>query len=92
MDKLIGPGVIDGYASAMLKVAGAEDGEDRVAGELFQLARSFTSNEELRSTLADIRVPIERKQWSLIFWRDALRRYLLRSSTFLWVWAGLVTL
>ena len=62
MVELTNSEVVDGYASALLDVAAAEGAEDRVTDELFQIARSFETNEELRSVLADFRVPVERKQ------------------------------
>lgn len=62
MDELTHTKVVDGYAAALLEVAGAEGARDEVPDELFRIARAFEANEELRSTLTDARVPVERKQ------------------------------
>ena len=62
MDELSHTKVVDGYAAALLEVARAEGAGEEVADELFQIARSFDQSEELRSTLSDLRVPVERKQ------------------------------
>lgn len=53
---------IDGYASALFEVARAEGTLDEVEDELFRFARAFESNEQLRSTLTDELIPIERRQ------------------------------
>lgn len=53
--------VIDGYANALLEVAKAEGARDLVADELFTIARAFEGSDELRATLTDARVPVERK-------------------------------
>jgi F-type H+-transporting ATPase subunit delta len=53
---------IDGYARAMFEVARAEGTLDEVEDELFRFARSFESNDELRSTLTDEMIPAERRQ------------------------------
>lgn len=52
---------IDGYATAVLEVARAEGELDRVGDELFKVARAFESSRELRESLADRRIPAERK-------------------------------
>lgn len=52
---------IEGYASAVLEVARAEGALDRVGDELYRIARAFESSQELRETLADRRVPVERR-------------------------------
>ncbi len=54
--------VIDGYAAALLDVADAEGSADDIVDEVFRIARAFDGNEELRATLSDLRVPVERKQ------------------------------
>ena len=53
---------IDGYAAAILEFAKAEDELARVGDELFRIARSFESSNDLREALTDHRVPVERKQ------------------------------
>jgi F-type H+-transporting ATPase subunit delta len=52
---------IDGYAMAILEVARAEGELDRVGDELFRVARAFESSRELRESLSDRRIPVERK-------------------------------
>ncbi len=54
--------VIDGYAAALLDVAAAEGARDAITSELAAIARAFDGSEELRSSLSDPRIPIERKQ------------------------------
>jgi len=49
------------WADALLRIAGAEGGLDRSEDELFKVARTFEANDELRSTLTDIAIPIERR-------------------------------
>ncbi|MFP5375363.1 MAG: ATP synthase F1 subunit delta [Acidimicrobiia bacterium] len=51
----------DAYAAALFEVAKAEDALDTVEDELFRVARTFEANEELRSTLTDPAVPVERR-------------------------------
>jgi F-type H+-transporting ATPase subunit delta len=53
---------IDGYARAMFEVARAEGTLDEVEDELFRFARSFESNDELRSALTDEQIPAARRQ------------------------------
>jgi F-type H+-transporting ATPase subunit delta len=53
---------VDGYASALLGLARAEEEVPRVSDELFRIARAFEGSVELRSTLSDPRLPAERKQ------------------------------
>jgi F-type H+-transporting ATPase subunit delta len=52
----------DAYAAALLEIAKAEGNLDTVEDELFRVARTLESNEELRSTLTDQAIPIERRQ------------------------------
>ncbi len=52
---------VDAYAAAMFEVARAEDALEAVEDELFRVARTFEANEELRSTLTDPAVPIDRR-------------------------------
>lgn len=54
--------LIRGYATALFRVAEAEDALDRVAGELFEFAKAFEQNHDLRMALGDIAIPDERKQ------------------------------
>ena len=49
------------YASALLTVAKAEGVEQRVEDELFKVARAFEGSDELRSTLTDPLIPIDRR-------------------------------
>jgi F-type H+-transporting ATPase subunit delta len=51
----------DAYASALFEVARAEGAIETVEDELFRVARTFEANEELRSTLTDPSVPVERR-------------------------------
>ncbi len=53
---------IDGYATAILEFAKAEGQLETVGDELFQIARTFDSSSELRDSLTDPRLPVERKQ------------------------------
>lgn len=53
---------VDGYAEAMLAVAGAEGDSQAIEDELFQFAQALGSSDELRSTLNDDAVPVERRQ------------------------------
>ena len=52
---------VSGYAAALLAVARAEGDVDGITDELFRIARAFNESEELRDTLSDPRVPLERK-------------------------------
>jgi F-type H+-transporting ATPase subunit delta len=52
---------IDGYATAILEVAKAEDELARVGDELFRVARAFEGSAELRDALTDPRLPTERR-------------------------------
>lgn len=51
----------DAYASALFEIAKAEGALEAVEDELFRVARTFEANEELRSTLTDPSVPVERR-------------------------------
>ena len=53
---------VDGYASALFEVAKAEGTLDEVEDELFRFARSFESNDQLRSALTDELIPVARRQ------------------------------
>ncbi len=54
--------VVEGYASAIVAVAKAEDVLDAVEDELFRFARVFDDSDELRQTLTDANLPPERRQ------------------------------
>ena len=49
------------YAAALLSVAQAEGVEQRVDDELFKVARAFEASDDLRSTLIDPGIPVERR-------------------------------
>jgi F-type H+-transporting ATPase subunit delta len=53
---------IDGYASAILEFARAEGQLETIGDELFQVARTLESSSQLRDSLSDPRLPVERKQ------------------------------
>ena len=57
-----GSDLIEGYAAALFEVARAEGTLDEVEDELFRFARSYESNEELRTALADEAIPASRRQ------------------------------
>lgn len=54
--------LIDGYAAAVLDVARAEGDQVGLSEELFQVAQAFEASDELRETLTDRRVPLDRKK------------------------------
>jgi F-type H+-transporting ATPase subunit delta len=47
------PGAVTGYAEAIVNVARAEGVAERVEDELFQVARTFEANDDLRERLTD---------------------------------------
>lgn len=51
-----------GYAKAIFEIATSEGDIERVADELFRLARTLETEHELRQTLTDIGVPTEAKE------------------------------
>ncbi len=53
---------VDSYARALVDIAAAEGNLSRVEDELYRVARVFESNDQLRSTLTDETMPIERRQ------------------------------
>jgi F-type H+-transporting ATPase subunit delta len=53
---------IDAYAAALFEVARAEGSLDRVEEELFRVARTIEGSDDLRATLTDQAVPVERRQ------------------------------
>jgi F-type H+-transporting ATPase subunit delta len=50
------------YASALLEVARSEGALADVEDELFRIARLLEGNDELRTTLTDISLPVSRRQ------------------------------
>lgn len=54
--------IIDGYAEALLTVAGAEGGSGQYESELSQVARAIETSDELRTTLSDPSLPAGRRQ------------------------------
>ncbi len=52
---------VDAYAVALFEVARAEGALETVEDELFRIARTFEANEELRSTLTDPSIPVDRR-------------------------------
>ena len=52
---------VDAYAAALFEVARAESALETVEDELFRVARTFEANEELRSTLTNPEIPVERR-------------------------------
>lgn len=53
---------IVGYATGILELARAEGDVERVENELFEIAQALDKSAELRSSLTDPQLPIERKQ------------------------------
>lgn len=53
---------IQGYAAAIFEVARGEGVLAQIEDELFRVARSFESSPELRDSLSNPRLPLERKQ------------------------------
>jgi len=53
---------IAGYASGIFELARAEDALERVETELFSVAQALDSSSELRATLTDPQLPLDRKQ------------------------------
>lgn len=53
---------IDGYAAGVLEIARAEGTLERVEAELWELGRQIDGSPELRSTLTDPQLPLERKR------------------------------
>src|SRR5947209_20607059 len=52
---------VTAYARALLEVARVEGSVERVEDELFKVARAFEANDDLRSTLTDPAIPVERR-------------------------------
>jgi F-type H+-transporting ATPase subunit delta len=53
---------ISGYANGIFELAKAEDELERVENELFTIAQALDDSPELRSTLTDPQLPMEKKQ------------------------------
>ena len=53
---------IQGYAKALFEIAQAEGQIERVSDELFRIARTLETEDELRQTLTDISLPAEAKE------------------------------
>jgi F-type H+-transporting ATPase subunit delta len=53
---------IGAYAAALLEVAKAEGSLETVEEELFRVARTLEANDELRTTLSDPALPVDRRQ------------------------------
>jgi len=52
----------DAYAAALLEIAKAEGSLETIEDELFRFARTLEGNDELRTTLSDPTIPVERRQ------------------------------
>lgn len=53
---------VPGYAAGILEMARAEGILERVEGELYELGRQVETSPELRATLTDPQLPLERKR------------------------------
>lgn len=53
---------IKGYARGIFEMARGEGSLERVEGELLTISRAFETSPELRSSLTDPQLPLERKQ------------------------------
>ena len=53
---------MEGYGAAIFEVAKAEGQLERIERELFTVARTFATSNELRDALTNPQLPIERKQ------------------------------
>ncbi|HEU4320251.1 MAG TPA: ATP synthase F1 subunit delta [Acidimicrobiia bacterium] len=53
---------INGYAKGIFEMASGEGSLDRVEGELLTISRAFETSPELRSTLTDPQLPLDKKQ------------------------------
>ncbi len=61
MDDATRTRMVNGYAAGLLAVAGAEGDANIVVDELFRIAGTFAQSTELRATLEDAAVPLDRK-------------------------------
>lgn len=62
MVKTAHPARLDGYAAAIGGVAAAQDDSAAFADEFYSASMSVAGNKELRDTLADPKIPVDRKQ------------------------------
>lgn len=53
---------VEAYATALFEVARVEGNLERVEAELYQVARTIETNDELRSSLTDQALPVELRQ------------------------------
>ncbi len=56
------PERLDGYATAMVDIAHAQQDPAAFTDEFYAAAKGITGNQELRDTLADPQIPVDRKQ------------------------------
>jgi F-type H+-transporting ATPase subunit delta len=54
-------GRVDSYAAALFEVAKGEGSLETVEDELFKVARTIEGSDELRTTLTDANIPLERR-------------------------------
>jgi F-type H+-transporting ATPase subunit delta len=52
----------DAYAEALFEIAKAEGGLESVEDELFRFARTLEASDDLRMSLTDMTIPVERRQ------------------------------
>jgi F-type H+-transporting ATPase subunit delta len=52
----------DAYAAALIQVAKAEGSLDAVEDQLFRFARTLEANDQLRMTLSDTTIPLDRRE------------------------------
>lgn len=52
----------DAYAEALFEIAKAEGGLESVEDELFRFARTLEASDDLRMSLTDATIPVERRQ------------------------------
>ena len=52
----------DAYGAALFEIAKAEGSLERIEDELFRFARTLEANDDLRMTLTDATIPVERRQ------------------------------
>lgn len=62
MDDATRTQVLGEYAAGLLTIARAENQGQALADELFTIGRAIDGSDELRDTITDIRIPVERKQ------------------------------
>ncbi|MEN8235431.1 MAG: ATP synthase F1 subunit delta [Actinomycetota bacterium] len=62
MDTTAQPERVNGYASALIDVARAEGDAEVFVETFYSVAKTITGNQELRDTLTDPQIPVDRKQ------------------------------